>query len=232
MLDAEVATIEDDEGWGVVGQAIQSSCGLSDKEEAVRLIVARWGVQAGPRGGRDRAGWTALHLAALLSSPQIVSVLLNRGASATALTATGLSPYDLITDMEGREDLAVLLDPLHYDVHPSPDPSGTYTQPPISTRRKELIHRRRFRVATRSQREEHRAAQARTRAERERWVRERAKNIGVNASVLFPEDAVQPAGDDDEDESEASDDDDDEERDEEVRMEVSRRPWCPAIHRG
>jgi hypothetical protein len=35
-------------------------------------------------------------------------------------------------------------------------------------------------------RDERRAARLRTNAERERWVRERAKHIGVNASVLFP----------------------------------------------
>lgn len=55
LLDAEVAVMEDEEGWGVVGMALEATCGRQDKEEAVRAIVGRWGVDAGPRGGRDRS---------------------------------------------------------------------------------------------------------------------------------------------------------------------------------
>lgn len=177
LLDEAAGELEDDDGWGVVGMAIQSSCGQAEREEVVRLVVGRWGVEAGPRNGRDRAGWTPLHLAAIVSSPQIVSVLLNRGASASALTAQGLSPYDLITGMEGREALAILLDPL------ADQPIAEDTH--IAPHRRELLKRRRIRQATEAARAAKRGELKRIALERERWVRERAKHIGVESSVLF-----------------------------------------------
>lgn len=223
--------MEDDEGWGVVGMSIQSSCGLSDKEEAVRLLVGRWGVAAGPRKGRDRAGWSPLHLAALVSTPQIVSVLLNRGASPSAITHTGLSAYDLITGMEGRESLALLLDPLHAPIPAADDvpktPQGAHI---VSQERRQLLQRRRIRIATRTVREAERAARARVAAERERWVRDRARHIGVNPSVLFRRHQVAAksngkldAGDEDKDADEDEDEDGDGDgpHDEDVDMAVS-----------
>lgn len=182
--------------------AIQSSCGQAEREEVVRLVVGRWGVDAGPRGGRDRAGWTPLHLAAIVSSPQIVSVLLNRGASAAALTAQGLSPYDLISGMEGREALAILLDPLADQ--PAPLDDGH-----IAPQRRELLKRRRIRQATEAARAAKRGELKRIALERERWVRERAKHIGVESSVLFnaDEDEGRDAEDSDSDSDESDEHD-------------------------
>lgn len=192
--------MEDDEGWGVVGMAIQSSCGQSEKEEAVRLVVGRWGVAAGPRGGRDRHGWTALHLAALLSSPQTVSVLLNRGASLSAVNDAGFTPFDLVTGMDGREDLTLLLDPWAGSA-PNTATRATFDDVPrISAERRAQIQRRRIRVATRAARARRKAEQAGVAAERERWIRERAKHIGVDATVLFA--PPKPRGKVDEDEEE------------------------------
>lgn len=175
--------------------AIQSSCGQPEREEVVRLVVGRWGVDAGPRKGRDRAGWTPLHLAAIVSSPQIVSVLLNRGASASALTDQGLSPYDLITGMEGREALAILLDPL---AEQAVEPEDGH----IAPHRRELLKRRRIRQATEAARAAKRGELKRIALERERWVRERAKHIGVESSVLF-----NPDESSDESDSDSSSDD-------------------------
>lgn len=189
LLDDAARDLEDDDGWGVVGMAIQSSCGQAEREEVVRLVVGRWGVDAGPRNGRDRAGWTPLHLAAIVSSPQIVSVLLNRGASATALTAQGLSPYDLISGMEGREALAILLDPLADQPTPQ-EPEDGHIEP----QRRELLKRRRIRQATEAARTAKRGELKRIALERERWVRERAKHIGVESSVLFNPDESHGVG--------------------------------------
>ena len=47
--------MEDDDGWGLVGMAVQSSCGRQEMEEGVRLIVGRWGLTVGPRTGCDRS---------------------------------------------------------------------------------------------------------------------------------------------------------------------------------
>lgn len=216
--------MEDEEGWGVVGMAIQASCGRSDKEEVVRLVVGRWGVNAGPRGGCDRGGWTALHLAALLSSPQTVSVLLNRGASPSTPNLAGLTPYDLVSGMEGRESLAVLLDPVGRSAPPTPaTASGSFRQQQdiqIPPERRALLQRRRLRIATRSERAARRTERARIAMERERWVRERAKFIGVDASVLFSpaepprqQEGEEDDPDDDDSEDQQSDQDDADEMD-------------------
>jgi hypothetical protein len=45
--------MEDEDGWGVVGMAIQGSCGHREREAVVRAIVTRWGSEAGLRQGRD-----------------------------------------------------------------------------------------------------------------------------------------------------------------------------------
>jgi hypothetical protein len=46
--------MEDEDGWGVVGMAIQGSCGHREREAVVRAVVGRFGLEAGPRQGRDR----------------------------------------------------------------------------------------------------------------------------------------------------------------------------------
>lgn len=205
MLDNEAATLEDDDGWGVVGMAIQSSCSQSEKEEVVRLVVARWGVSAGPRGGRDRNGWTPLHLAALLSSPQTVSVLLNRGASLSAVNDAGFTAFDLVTGMEGRDDLVLLLDPWVGGTPRTPAPPSDRfdDNSRVSAERRTQIQKRRIRMAKQADRARRKAEEAGVAAERERWVRERARHIGVNPAVLFA--PPKRRGEDDED-----DEDDDE----------------------
>jgi hypothetical protein len=55
ILDEEVGVMEDEDGWGLAGMAIQYSCGRQDKEEGVRTIVGRWGLKIGPREGCDRS---------------------------------------------------------------------------------------------------------------------------------------------------------------------------------
>ncbi|BEI81177.1 hypothetical protein CcaverHIS002_0203370 [Cutaneotrichosporon cavernicola] len=209
ILNDEVSTLEDADGWGVVGMAIQSSCGQSEKEEIVRLVVGRWGVVAGPRDGRDRHGWTPLHLAALLSSPQTVSVLLNRGASLSAVNDAGFTPFDLVTGMDGRENLALLLDPWAGGTPrtPSSPQSSSDDASQIAPERRAQIQRRRMRVATCVANARRREEEAGVAAERERWVRERAKHIGVDATVLYSQDHVKEEEGEEEEEEEEEDDD-------------------------
>ena len=54
ILDEVVQVLEDEDGWGVVGMAIQGSCGHREREAVVRAVVGRWGLEAGPRQGRDK----------------------------------------------------------------------------------------------------------------------------------------------------------------------------------
>lgn len=55
MLNDIVKVMADDDGWGLVGMAVQSSCGRQETEEGVRAIISRWGLETGPRGGRDNS---------------------------------------------------------------------------------------------------------------------------------------------------------------------------------
>jgi hypothetical protein len=55
LLDEEVKVMEDEDGWGIVGMAVQATCGRQEEEEGVRVIVGRWGLNPGARGGRDRS---------------------------------------------------------------------------------------------------------------------------------------------------------------------------------
>ena len=53
-----MARLQDEDGWGLIGMAIQASCGRTEMEGLVRMTVGRWGLQAGPRKGRDSSGST------------------------------------------------------------------------------------------------------------------------------------------------------------------------------
>ena len=55
LLEQEALVLEDEDGWGLAGMMIQSSCGRQEMEEGVRAIVSKWGLESGPREGRDRS---------------------------------------------------------------------------------------------------------------------------------------------------------------------------------
>lgn len=200
LLDAEVAVMEDEEGWGVMGMAIEASCGRQDKEEAVRAIVDRWGVSAGPRHGRDKsellavpclswiteptkvAGWSPLHLAALLSSPPLVSFLLTRGASADAPTNRGLTPLDLVADMAGREDVAILLLGASDEAEDARMTDSASDE--LSVGRKAILQKRRERVKMQALQEQTRDKQETVTMRRENWIRDVVRPAGVDVSLL------------------------------------------------
>jgi len=52
--------MQDEDGWGVVGMAIQGSCGHREREAVVRAVVGRWGLEAGSRQGRDKGAFFAV----------------------------------------------------------------------------------------------------------------------------------------------------------------------------
>ena len=54
-LDEEVKVMSNDDGWSLLGMAVQSTCGRQEMEEGVRAIVNRWGLEIGPRAGRDKS---------------------------------------------------------------------------------------------------------------------------------------------------------------------------------
>ncbi len=80
------------------------------KVEAARILIERGADVTTRRGGKawPRAGWTPLHYAAAYGFLDIVSLLLEKGASVEALDDSGASPLDAAREA-GREEAARLL---------------------------------------------------------------------------------------------------------------------------
>ncbi|KAF9481033.1 hypothetical protein BDN70DRAFT_804202 [Pholiota conissans] len=104
--------LQDDDGVGLISLTIHGFVGDSDRdverEECVRLLVSQ-----GADMTADKAGWTPLHYAAILSPPTLVSYLMTHGCSPFALTERKLTPLDIITAhsmLPGKEDVALLLE--------------------------------------------------------------------------------------------------------------------------
>jgi RNA polymerase sigma factor (sigma-70 family) len=78
--------------------------------EAARILIERGANVSMKRGGKGwpRAGWTPLHYAAAYGFLDIVSRLLERGASVKALDDSGASPLDVARDA-GQEEAIQLL---------------------------------------------------------------------------------------------------------------------------
>jgi hypothetical protein len=132
------------------------------------------------------AGWTPLHLAALISTPLLVSFLLTRGASPNALTNRGLTPLDLIAGMQDRRDVAILLEHATSTGSSTSSLSVPDDAPSLSDRRRAMLHRRREHVAERARKLEEKEKNAKLDKERERWVREVVKMVEVDADLLLP----------------------------------------------
>lgn len=182
ILDSEVQVMEDEDGWGIVGMGIQSSCGRQESEEGVRLLVSRWGINIGPRGGCDRSGWTPLHLASIISTPPLISFLLNRGASPHALTNRGLTPLDLVSGMEDRMDIAVFLE--HGSTSaliPIQEESSN-----TSATRQQMLKRRREKAAGKLRKMEGSERKWRVEMDREKWIRDMASIVDASPELLFP----------------------------------------------
>ncbi|KAF9229194.1 hypothetical protein BS17DRAFT_742989 [Gyrodon lividus] len=103
----------DDDGLGLISQAIQGFGSESDREvereECVHLLTA----QGADVLNVDRAGWTPLHHAAILAPPTLVSHLMTHGCSPFSVTRRQLTPLDIVTahtPLPGREDIALLLE--------------------------------------------------------------------------------------------------------------------------
>ncbi|KAK4688691.1 hypothetical protein P7C73_g1422, partial [Tremellales sp. Uapishka_1] len=180
MLDDEVQELEDEDGWGLIGMSLQHSCGRQDREEIVRALAGRWGLAVGPRNGRDNTGWTPLHLASLISTPPLVSFILNRGSSPHALTNRGLTPLDLIIGMQDREDVGLFLDHAMSTSKP-PRKSDENT---LSESRRRMLIRRRVHATKKLQKVEMGEMKLRVRMERENFIREKSRFVEVDPDLL------------------------------------------------
>ncbi|KAL7409133.1 hypothetical protein BDY24DRAFT_445156 [Mrakia frigida] len=93
-----------EDGENLVSLAIMGSAAREEKEECVRMLVRRVGVE-----GSDSAGWTPLHLAALHSTPPLISFLLTSGADPHAMSLKGFTPLDMISDLPSHSSQTALL---------------------------------------------------------------------------------------------------------------------------
>jgi len=105
----------DEDGLGLLSQTILGFGEAPDpdreveREECVRLL-AHEGVDP---NAVDNQGWTALHHAALLAPPTLVSYLLTHGCSPLTKTRRGFTALDIIAGysrVPGRDDVALLLE--------------------------------------------------------------------------------------------------------------------------
>ncbi|KIJ68538.1 hypothetical protein HYDPIDRAFT_173232 [Hydnomerulius pinastri MD-312] len=103
----------DEDGLGLISQAIQGFGSETDREvereECVRMLIAQGADLLNP----DNAGWTPLHHAAVLAPPTLVSHLMTHGCSPLSVTKRQLTPLDIVTAhtlLPGREDVALLLE--------------------------------------------------------------------------------------------------------------------------
>ena len=134
------------------------------------------------------AGWTPLHLAALVSTPPLISFLLTRGASPHAVTNRGLTPLDLVSGMHDRAEVASLLE--HATSVGCSRSSTPNPQLPehssLSVRRQAMLQRRRHILTKKFEKREEEARMKQIAVERERWLTERAKAVEVDAELLLP----------------------------------------------
>ncbi|EIW72141.1 hypothetical protein TREMEDRAFT_25958 [Tremella mesenterica DSM 1558] len=186
ILDEEVQLIEDEDGWGLVGMTILGSCGSQEKEECTRAVVLRWGLEVGPRKGRDRGGWTPLHLSALVSTAPLISFLLTRGASCRVLTNRGLTPLDLIAGLDDRQEVAVLLE---HATSTGPTTSAILPEGPwdgsLSAQRQSMLGRRRSRAVGMIEQKSRLERLWKMEAERGVFIRETVRVVGVNPEYLL-----------------------------------------------
>jgi len=129
------------------------------------------------------ADWTPLHIAAIISTPPLISFLLTRGASTSAVTDRGLTPFDLVADMPNREEISLLLDNTGLVDHsnlPAHDNSN------ISAERKEALLKHRARTTYKMVRAKDKERRTRREEEREQWIREQSGITSVEAELLLP----------------------------------------------
>nr|KIR88617.1 DIL and ankyrin domain-containing protein [Cryptococcus tetragattii IND107] len=188
ILDREIQDLEDEEGWGIVCMAIHHSCGRQDREEIVRAAVSRWGVSAGPRDGRDRRGWTPLHLAVLVSTPPLISFLLSHGASPHLLTNRGLTPLDLVADIPGREAITLFLEHAISVPHPSSPLTSTIFIPKLPPARQKMLIKRRRRARGHLEKMEEQERKEKIRIERAKWIAEKLRVVEVPPELVFGKD--------------------------------------------
>jgi hypothetical protein len=123
-----------------------------------------------------------LHIAAIISTPPLISFLLTRGASASAVTDRGLTPFDLVAGNPNREEITLLLENPEGDGQTQTPDEETNT----NTERRESLRKHRARATYRMVRDKDKERKLRREEEREQWIREQSGITSVEAELLLP----------------------------------------------
>jgi hypothetical protein len=152
---------------------------------------------------------------------------LTRGASTSAVTDRGLTPFDLVAGNPNREEITLLLDNPEGD---GPSNSSANQEGDENTERHDSLRKHRARATYRMVRNKDKERKLRREEEREQWIREQSGITSVEAELVLPpkrhhgrrsvDSGLAWVTSDDEDEESASDDE------EELSNSVSRL-FCP-----
>jgi hypothetical protein len=137
---------------------------------------------------------------------------LTRGASTSAVTDRGLTPFDLVAGNPNREEITLLLE------NPGGD-DQTNEETNTNTERRESLRKHRARATYRMVRDKNKERKSRREEEREQWIREQSGITSVEAELLLPpkrhhgrrsvDSGLAWVTSDDEDEESASEDEED-----------------------
>lgn len=167
-----------EDGNDLVSAAVIASAGREEKEEVVRAFVKRWGPRSTTPQSSETSPWSPLHFAALLSTPPLISFLLNQGYPPSATTARGgLSALDLISDMPHRQEAVVLL---RHAEQALLDEGHNEPAAHVDDRRQRLLDRRRANKLAADERALERARREERRAAKDAWVVEQMRAAGMD----------------------------------------------------
>lgn len=143
------------------------------------------------------SSWSPLHFAALLSTPPLISFLLNQGYSPSVTTAKGLTPVDIVSDMPHRAEAVTLL--RHTMEALKEEHSHSYTlghgqnysasqRPPdsdLNARRQALLERHRANKVAADEKLSEKQRRAEEASIKDAYVIERMKDCGMITGLEF-----------------------------------------------
>jgi hypothetical protein len=108
---------------------------------------------------------------------------LTRGASTSAVTDRGLTPFDLVAGNPNREEITLLLENPEGDGQ-ADSPGGEEVDE--NSERDESLRKHRARATYRMVRNKDKERKLRREEEREQWIREQSGITSVEAELLLP----------------------------------------------
>lgn len=196
--------------------------------------MKRWG----PRTSHalPSSPWSPLHFAALLSTPPLISFVLNQGYPPSVTTArSGLTALDIISDMPHRQEAVTLLRHAEQALEDTRAEVDGDTAA-ASSRRQSLLDRRRANKLAADERAVERARRDKRRAEQDAWMVKQMQAAGMEDGIEYLLNGTRrrwggPDGNDSsrESDSDLTTDDDDDDDDDNAPSEPPGSATAPAM---